>query len=78
VVAPVSRHAGDGRCQPRQRAVQRGTAREGAAAARWACVDAREGVGGADRRGEPAEERRTVEAGGGFGRSGAQGAAVRG
>jgi hypothetical protein len=42
-------------------------------ASRLACVDVREAVGGADRRGEPAEERRTAEAGGGSGRSGAQG-----
>jgi hypothetical protein len=40
---------------------------------RLASVDVRVAIGGADRRGEPAEERRTVEAGGGSGRSGAQG-----
>jgi hypothetical protein len=36
-------------------------------------VDAREDVGGADRREEPAGERCAAEAGGGSGRSGAHG-----
>jgi hypothetical protein len=36
-------------------------------------VDAREDVGGTDRREEPAGERRTAEAGDGSGRSCAQG-----
>jgi hypothetical protein len=42
-------------------------------ASMFACVGAREDVGSADRREEPAEERRTAEAGGGSGQSGTQG-----
>jgi hypothetical protein len=65
---PAAREGGHRGC----RSTVRGGSGKGETG-RLAFVDAKEGIGGADGRGEPAEERRTVEDCGRSGRSGAQG-----